>query len=148
MKNSIKLLFILLTLCPVCQPVYAKENTNIRIHNPWIREAPPNAKVLAAYMVIENHTDKPFTITGVSSVIFKKIEIHQSSVVDNMMRMEEKPTVTIKAKQKVNFEPGGIHLMLFNPRQALRQDDTVEIIFQLKSGEKLKANAKVKKNSH
>lgn len=146
MKHTTKLLSILLTFFAVCQFVYANENTNLHIHDPWIRETPPNAKVLAAYMVIENHTNKSFTIISASSVVFKKIEIHQSSVSDGMMRMEEKPTLTIKAKQKIRLEPGGIHLMLFNPRKALRQGDTVEIFFQLKSGDELKANAKVKKN--
>ena len=147
MKYTIKLLSILLTFSPVCQFVYANENIDLRIYDPWIREAPPNAKVLAAYMVIENHTNKSFTITGVSSVVFEKIEIHQSSVIDDMMRMEKKPALTIKAKQKVLLEPGGIHLMLFNPRKALRQGDTAEIIFQLKNGNELKTNAKIKKRT-
>jgi len=145
LKYITHLAVMLLCLVTSSTLVYASDDADLHIHNPWIREAPPNTKILAAYMIIENHADKSFTITGASSPAFKKIEIHQSSTDGDMMRMEKKPELKINAKQRLVLEPGNIHLMLFNPEKILKHGDTVEIVFKLKNGDTLKANTKVKK---
>jgi len=145
MKQTNILLFILLVSVSTFIPVTASDDNSLHIHAPWIREAPPNAKVLAAYLIIENHTNKSATITAVLSPMFDKIEIHRSSTENGMMKMSAIQTLTIKPKEKLILESGNIHLMLFKPHKALKQGDIIEIIFQLKNGEKITAKTIVKK---
>ncbi|NOX43446.1 MAG: copper chaperone PCu(A)C [Gammaproteobacteria bacterium] len=124
---------------------YAVNKDEFHIHDPWIREAPPVAKVLAAYMVIGNHSDKPFTITTIISPMFKKVEIHESKIEDGIAKMQQIPELVIDPQQDLALSPGGNHLMLFEPNKILKHGDLVPLKFILSSGDSFSANAKVKK---
>jgi len=143
-QTNILLLIFLLSVSTFI-PVKANDDSSLHIHDPWIREAPSNAKILAAYLIIENHTDKSVTITAVSSPMFNKIEIHRSSTLGGMMKMNAIQSLTIKPNEKLILKSGNIHLMLFKPHKALKHGDIIEIIFQLKNGEKITAKTIVKK---
>ena len=60
---------------------------NIMVNNAWVRSAPPNAKVLAAYMHIMNKSDLPIALTSVSSSLFEKVHIHKTEMESGMMKM-------------------------------------------------------------
>ncbi len=98
------------------------------IDNAWIREAPPVVKVLAGFMSISNPADKTVVLTSAESPLFEKIELHRSILENGMARMERQKQVEIPAGGKLELSPGGLHLMLVNPKQPLKAGDTVEII--------------------
>ncbi len=104
------------------------------IDNAWIREAPPVVKVLAGFMSISNPADKTVVLTGAESPLFEKIELHRSILENGMARMERQKQVEIPAGGKLEFSPGGLHLMLVNPKQPLKAGDTVEIIVKFERG--------------
>jgi copper(I)-binding protein len=101
----------------------------ISVDNSWIRQAPPNAKVLAAYLELTNSSDKTHSLIKISSDKFEKIEIHRSSTHEGMVHMQQQDKVLIPAGQKIMFEPGGLHLMLINPKQRLKIGDQVPLKF-------------------
>jgi len=47
------------------------------------------------------------------------------------MRMRQMPSVEIGPGQTVAFKPGGLHLMLINLKQPLRQGDRFPLIVKL-----------------
>jgi len=89
----IKLLFRICLFSLLCTPFfisYASAHTSggIAVENAWVREAPPNTKVLAAYLKIQNHTAKKRSISAVTSTQFEKIEIHLSTNIDGVVKMK------------------------------------------------------------
>lgn len=106
----------------------------LEIRDPWIREAPPTARVLAGYLILDNHGETPVIVTGASSPDFESAEIHQTLVEDGMARMLPVEELAIPANEHIALEPGGRHLMLYNPARALRHGDTTVLTIHLEDG--------------
>ena len=124
---------------------FAHADGGIVVKDAWVREAPPSAPVLAAYMTIENHTDKDKVLTGVTSSVFKKIEMHKTVNKDGMASMEQQNELPIAAESAVKLEPGGFHLMLFNPAKTLKAGDDISFTLKFANGSTSIVNATVKK---
>lgn len=100
----------------------------------WVREAPPTSRVLAGYMQIINLTDADLTITGVTSPDFESADLHRTVVEDGVASMLPVPELSVPAAGKVLLEPGGLHLMLFNPVRPLVQGDSVTLVLHRSDG--------------
>ncbi len=98
-----------------------------QVSQQWLREAPPNAKMLAAYATIKNNSDKNLLITGAFAPDFGMAEIHKTVEIDGMLRMREQKQLALNAQSEVRMEPGGLHIMLMMPQQRFTQGDTVRI---------------------
>lgn len=67
------------------------------VHDAWVRSAPPNAKMLAAYMKIMNKSDEPRALTAVSSSLFGKVQMYKTEMQDGMMKMIHQKQLDIPA---------------------------------------------------
>ncbi len=120
----------------------------IRINDPWIREAPPNVKVLAAYMTIENLSSQSQILTSVTSSVFADVMIHKTVTRDNgMMGMVHESQLVIKAQNKVILAPGGYHLMLMMPKKTVVAGDKVDLILKFAEGKEMAIEVPVRKFS-
>jgi len=99
----------------------------IEVQQAWIREAPPTSRVLAGYMTIINTGDSPAEITGISSPDFAKAELHRTRVVNGVATMVPVESIPVPAGGRVLLEPGGMHLMLFDPARRLKRGDRVRL---------------------
>ncbi len=117
--------------------------TEAQVLDPWVQAAPPNVKVLAAYMEIKNNGKKPLHLVSITSSDFGRIEIHRSVMHGNMAHMEHQKELIIPANDSVAMKPGGTHLMLMKPRKALSTGDTVPLVLFFKNGEKVSIAATV-----
>lgn len=90
---------------------------HINIENARIPEAAPVAKVMAAYMDISNIDKDASYITMVTSPQFRKVEIHSMYHKDGMMHMEKQDKLKLPAGKTTSLQPGGYHMMLFNPKK-------------------------------
>jgi hypothetical protein len=99
----------------------------LTVVDPWIREAPPNAPALAAYLRIDNASSSARRLAGIESESFAAIVIHETVVSDGVARMEHRDGVEIEAGGSVEFAPGGLHLMLMEPEQELSEGDRVTL---------------------
>ena len=116
----------------------------IQIQDPWVQAAPPNVKVLAAYMEIKNNGEKPQILTNVSSPAFDEVGIHQSMTHGNMVHMEHLKELTIPPHASAVLKPGGLHLMLTGAKKPLNIGDQVPMTLTFHSGEKIEAKAIVR----
>jgi hypothetical protein len=139
------LISVCAVLCFFAGNVYAHSEGGIVVKDAWVREAPPNAKVVAAYMTIENHTGEEKVLISVTSSAFGKIEIHKTVNKDGMASMEQQKELSIAAEGNVKLEPGGLHLMLFNPGAAVKAGDTITLSLKFANGSTSMASAIVKK---
>ena len=74
-------------------------------------------------------------IVSVSSSEADSIEIHASVTKDGRASMQRLETVELPAGKKVEFAPGGMHLMVFSPHQEAGQT-AFPITIELQSGAK------------
>ena len=130
MKKSLIMLCLLLSMTD-------RALGNIIIENSWVRAAPPETKVMAAYMTIENHSLKAIEL-DVKKIIskgFTKTELHKSSHND-MITMERIKTLIIKPNESLLLEPGGLHFMLINPETVPLKNTAVEMLIFFKNENK------------
>ena len=90
-----------------------------------IPESPPNASVMAAYFNVSNQDKQDRAIIEIVSPEFEKVEIHQTIINDGVAKMEQLNQIIIPANDTLKLEPGGIHLMLINPKQSYRADEMI-----------------------
>src|SRR3990170_2881400 len=117
---------------------------NIQILDPWVQAAPPNVKVLAAYLEIKNNGEKPQLLVNVSSPAFDQVGIHRSVMHGNMAHMEHLKELAIPHHASVTLKPGGLHFMLMDAKKPLRVGDSVPMTLTFKNGDKVAVAATVR----
>ncbi len=139
MKNNY--LFSLLLLCNfVCfhgmaNAVSEKKVSTIFVENAYIRAKIPGTSISSSYMVIENNGDSSVSLLSVSSNISPRIEIHQHTMLDGMMRMRKLDFIEVKAKERVKLQPSGLHLMLFDVKKSLNAQQHIELTLKFSNNE-------------
>ena len=134
MKSKIEfisLLFLFMTHLTGIQPVLAEEGTTLfeypEVRELWMRAAPPNANMLAAYITVENNSQNPMKLTGAFAPDFGMAEIHKTVEIDGMLKMREQKEMAISAQSSLVMEPGGLHIMLMMPKKKFKVGDQTRI---------------------
>lgn len=115
-------------LAAACQPV---------IEGPWVRSAPPGARVLAGYLELHNPCDRDLQVVGVESLDFGMPMIHRTEVVDGVSRMRDAGRLDLPPGGRLIFSPGGLHLMLMQPLRTLAEGDVARIRLVLADGRRV-----------
>ncbi|WP_123591432.1 copper chaperone PCu(A)C [Salinisphaera orenii] len=121
----------------------------LQVGDPWVREAPSGMDVMGAYFTLDNSGDDTVVVNGVSSTQFERAEVHETVVNDDgQASMQPMERVVVPAGERVAFEPGGRHVMLFSPSQPYAAGDQVELILSCGSQDaELPAAAIVRANA-
>ena len=101
--------------------------STLQIDAAWIREAPPGATAMAGYMQIINNSANNLILHSANSPAFKAIEFHRSIEEDGVYKMVPHLHLHIAANSTMELKPGDYHLMMFNPTNALKEGDTIEV---------------------
>ena len=104
----------------------------IVVRDGWSRATPGGARVGAGYLVIENHGDTQDRLVAAELSVAGKVEIHESTESGGVARMRQVPDVPVPAHGTVELRPGGLHLMLMELRNPLREGDRLdgELVFE------------------
>lgn len=105
-----------------------------QLHDGWVRLLPVAMPMSAGFGRIDNRCPEPVIIVGASSPAFEDVSLHETRLVDGVSRMRAVAELPVAANGTVTLEPGGLHLMLTQPRVPLAPGGTVEIEFALKGG--------------
>ena len=103
----------------------------LTVTDAWVRLAPPNAPVMAGYLTLTTAGDESVTVTGASSSAFERVELHDMTHENGVMKMRKLDQIEIAAGGKVELAPGGMHLMLIGPKQGFAAGDSVEVTLRL-----------------
>jgi periplasmic copper chaperone A len=99
---------------------FAQTTGSIEIHQPWARATPKGASTGAVYMTLDNKTGNDDRLTGASSDVAAKLQIHEMAVTNGTMQMREVAGgLPIPAGSEVVLKPGGYHVMLMGLKKAL-----------------------------
>jgi len=93
---------------------------SLEIGHPYVRAMPASAKVSSGYLKITNKGEEMDRLVEVHSDQAARIEIHEMLIENDVMRMRPLPDgLEIPAGETIILEPGGYHLMIFDPKQPL-----------------------------
>ncbi|MGQ3672257.1 copper chaperone PCu(A)C [Xanthobacter sp. TB0136] len=99
----------------------------LEITGPWSRATPGGAKVAAGYMQITNTGQTPDRLTGGTSAFSERVEIHEMTMENGVMRMRPLPDgLDIAPGQSVKLEPGGYHIMFMGLKEQLKEGESVK----------------------
>lgn len=122
----------------------ADDTLGVMVHGAWIREAPPISRTLAGYMSVENRSSQGYTLVGASSPDFARVMLHETEIRDGVARMAHRAEVRIAAGNTAVLAPGGLHLMLMQPKRTLRAGDRVSVELLFAGGRRLSVDFEVR----
>lgn len=134
----------LLAVVACLSPVHARE-CSAKVKEGWVRLPPVSMPMMAGFGRIENPCAAPVTIVGASSPAFGDVSLHETRVVEGVSRMRHLPELRIAPDGTAALKPGGLHLMLMQPRAPLKEGSKVVIEFALKDGGVLRGEFMVRK---
>ncbi len=118
---------------------------DVNVIDPYVRAVPPGQTVSAAFLQLENTSDKSRYVVNASSPVAKVVELH-SHVHDNgMMKMRRIEMIEIPAHSKTILQPGGLHIMLIGLHKPLKLEQKVSITLEFDNGNKQTLEAPVRK---
>jgi len=101
----------------------AGETSPHRIAGAWSRAMPPTAPTGAVYFTVENTGQQPDRLLGAYTQRAGRTELHTHIHEGEVMRMQQVDSVELPAGSRVEFKPGGNHVMLFDLRQPLNEGE-------------------------
>ena len=130
-------LFVLALVC-LSLPVLARgkhETCAPVVRDGWIRLVPGGMPMHAGFGRIENACAATVAVTGVTSSDYADASLHETRVVAGVSKMRGLPSLAVPARGNVEMKPGGIHLMMMDPKRALRPGDHVTLRFTAGKGQ-------------
>lgn len=111
------------------------QQDDVQISNAWARATPGGAQTAAAYVTLESPSGD--RLTGASTPVAQKAEIHEMTMDGNVMKMRPVAGVDLPAGKPVALKPGGYHLMLSGLAKPLKEGDTFPMTLDFaKAGER------------
>ena len=108
-----------------------------------VREMLPGRSMTAGYFSISNSGTVDAELISASSPQFGSIELHQHSHKDGMMKMEQVQSVKVAAGEQVHFQPGGLHLMMFDAKTSISKGQQIPLRLTFKDGQSIDVQASV-----
>ncbi|MDH3713960.1 MAG: copper chaperone PCu(A)C [Gammaproteobacteria bacterium] len=94
------------------------------VARPWSRTMPAVAVTGAAYFTLSNRGASGDRLIAAASPVAERVEIHEHSMSDGVMRMRHVPGVDVSPGLTTVFEPGGLHIMLMGLHEPLLEGKT------------------------
>ena len=139
----ISIILFTLTGCGGTTNKSSSEHEGVRVTDAWVAQKPEMTGVFGTLM---NHSNKDITITGGSSEVATKLELHETVAdASGAMKMRPKPGgFTIKAGSMHELAPGRDHIMLLGLKRELKVGEKVSITLTTSAGDTIRFTAPVK----
>lgn len=109
----------------------------------WSRATPPGTTVGAAYLVIDNRASRSDRLLSVSSPRAARVEVHATVHDGDTARMKRVDPLHVGAGERIELEPGGMHLMLMGLDAPLREGEQVPLVLQFEVAGEVRVQARV-----
>jgi copper(I)-binding protein len=108
------------------------------ISQAWSRATPNGAKIGTGYFTIENKGTAADKLVGVSGEVSDKIEVHEMSMNNGVMKMRPVDGgLTIEPGKTVKLAPNGYHLMIMDLKGPLKQGGKVPVTLEFEKAGKV-----------
>ncbi len=113
------------------------------VMEPWSRPSPMVAGNGAVYMTLMNEGRQADALISAESDVAEVVEIHQTTMVDDVMKMSPVEKIEVPANGSSKLEPGGYHVMLINLKQELTPGETIELTLNFENSEPMTIQADI-----
>jgi len=144
MRNS--LFVVLLVVAAVGgspETPWAEDRSGIVVEQAWARASILQSRPGAAYLTIRNEGSATDRLVAVISPLAGSVAIHASEISGGTMKMHAMKHLEIPRGQQVTLKPGGMHLMLMNLRQPLREGERLPIVLEFEHAGRLEVSAPI-----
>ncbi|HLG89700.1 MAG TPA: copper chaperone PCu(A)C [Alphaproteobacteria bacterium] len=87
------------------------------------RPTPPSATTAAIYLNITNNGTDDDALIGIATPVAQKAELHSTTNDHGIMKMSAVAEQPVKAGEKLEIKPGGLHIMLTGLKRPLKAGD-------------------------
>ena len=94
----------------------------------------------SAYLTIENGGPTPETLISATSPDFARVEFNDHVKDGEMMKMVKLDTLNVPAGGQLVLDQGGKHLMLFEPKRALNNGDSIKVTLTFSNSGPIETN--------
>lgn len=115
----------------------------IEVGDAWARASMQGGNS-AVYFVIQNHNAEADELIGAVSDVADAVEVHESKMEGDVMMMNHVEAVVLEPSARVEFKPGGYHVMLIVLTHDLKPGDEIEITLQFRNSPDVTVKATVK----
>ena len=138
-----KLLFELaaaavLMFAPVCA-AQAADAADLVLKDGWFRTLPGNLPA-GGYFTLHNGGTAVATLTGAESPACGMLMLHKTVNESGRESMLGLARVTVPARGRLSFAPGGYHLMCTAPSSAVKLGNAIPVTLSFADGSTLRAN--------
>ncbi|MCF2908770.1 copper chaperone PCu(A)C [Pseudoalteromonas sp. DL2-H2.2] len=133
------------------------EPGSMQLMHARLRDFLPTASSTAGYFTLTNTSQQAMTLVKAEIEGLGRVEIHEHTHVNGMMRMQKIDKLEIAPASQVEFKPGGYHLMAFEPTKPLKVGENRKLTLYFADGNRvyglievvsLKAQMHNAKNGH
>ncbi len=140
---SIRRVLPLVTLALGAAPARAG---GLTVGDAWARTTPPGIPTGVVYLKIHNDTTKSDRLLKLKTAVAASAEVHETKVVEGVARMREISVLHVAAGERVEFSPGGKHIMLMGLKQPLVEGQAFELEFLFEVAGPRKVKVAVRKH--
>jgi periplasmic copper chaperone A len=120
---------LLLLLALWSAGVASADDGRIKVESAWARATPATATVGVAYVTIVNPGKGSDRLIAVSSPVAGRVELHVDLREGDVVQMRPVSAVQINPGDHIELKPNGLHVMLVELRQPLKQGDHFPLTF-------------------
>jgi copper(I)-binding protein len=121
--NFLRTFTVLAVMFAAISSSFAETFENIEISDIWARPSLGKQKNSAIYMNMLNKGSEEDQLIKAETDIAGKTVFHQSGEEDGVMKMIHVDQVSVPKNLTVQFKPKGLHVMLINLKQNLKEGD-------------------------
>lgn len=120
-------------------------SSSIALTDPWSRETAEGQNAGGAFMTIANSGTAADRLTGGSTPVAGRVEIHTMTMENDVMRMRQlEDGLEIPAGGEVTLKPGSFHVMLMDLKRPLKAGDKVPLTLTFQGAGTLETQLEVR----
>lgn len=104
---------------------------DVTIDDPFARASAGGAKVGAVFMTLKNSGPAADALVAAESPVAARAELHTHIREGEIIRMRPVEAIDVPPGGTVSLQPGGLHVMLIDLRQPLRQGEAFPLTLTL-----------------
>jgi hypothetical protein len=105
----------------------------LTVTSAWARATPPGISMGVVYFHLENGSTKSDRLLKLKTSVAASAGVHRTEIVGDVARMREVAVLHVAPGEKIEFAPGGYHVMLMGLKKPLVAGKTfeLELVFEV-----------------
>jgi copper(I)-binding protein len=132
-----------LVLCLALCPAVTLAASALRMESPWARASLGGVRNAIVYGTLVNDGSAPLAIVSGSTPVAARVEFHIHAMNGDVMTMKQLDSISLKPGKRATLQPGGLHIMLIDLKQPLKQGASFSLTLVAADGGSLAVTVKI-----